>query len=431
MTRPWESTPLPDQDQNGKTPSSEQVEQELPRHARRVTVIGYEHATPWDPDQPGHRVYGRDVQSHDPYRAHDRRYDILQFPTDRELDAYDGPVRILAVVDRYPPAENAGAEWMLHHLLRDSVRRGHEAIVCTAATESYFIEGVSVMPRVLMNQLAAEAHVVVGHLMWTRDAVETAGTHRRPLIYLVHNDQQLRHWRLTPNNITATLWNSEWIALACGRTWGGPSSIVRPPVLIDDYALARDPWDAPFVTLVNPNPEKGSGVFYALADGPPARRYLTVEGAWGDQQLPGKDHQNVEWQPQTGHMVEDVYTRTRVLLVPSRYESWGRVAIEAMCSGIPVIAHPTPGLQEALGSAGIFRDRDDIDGWRQALALLDDRDFYRAQSLRCAEHAAALTMQSHADFDVWDKVVRDCAALRIDYAAASEAPGPVKTHAVA
>ncbi|MFE4971343.1 glycosyltransferase [Kitasatospora sp. NPDC056651] len=56
-----------------------------------------------------------------------------------------------------------------------------------------------------------------------------------------------------------------------------------------------------------------------------------------------------------GHaMRERVYARSRVVLMPSSHESWGRVGVEAFASGIPVIAHPTPGLAECLGHAGIY-----------------------------------------------------------------------------
>ncbi|WP_262928542.1 glycosyltransferase family 4 protein [Streptomyces sp. CBMA152] len=51
-------------------------------------------------------------------------------------------------------------------------------------------------------------------------------------------------------------------------------------------------------------------------------------------------------------MREHVYSRSRVILMPSLYESWGRVAVEAFASGIPVIAHTTPGLVESMGEAG-------------------------------------------------------------------------------
>jgi glycosyltransferase involved in cell wall biosynthesis len=48
-----------------------------------------------------------------------------------------------------------------------------------------------------------------------------------------------------------------------------------------------------------------------------------------------------------------------VLVVPSRYESFGLVATEAMLAGVPVIASRIGGLVEAVGDAGILVEPDD------------------------------------------------------------------------
>ncbi|MBQ1163612.1 glycosyltransferase, partial [Streptomyces sp. A73] len=77
-------------------------------------------------------------------------------------------------------------------------------------------------------------------------------------------------------------------------------------------------------------------------------------------------------------MAERVYGRTRVLLMPRSYESWGRAGCEALASGIPVEAHPTPGLCESLGEAGVYVDRNDLDGYEAVLRkLLEDPAEYR------------------------------------------------------
>lgn len=381
------------------------------RHARRVYVGA---------PAPERRVYGRGVRSHDPYRAH-RPYDVPQLTEDLDAAPLADTASIIAVVDRYPPVSGhmAGGETMLRHMLRDSVRRGHRVTVTSATRDHYEFEGVDVVPWAVGRDMVADHDVVVGHLMWTRQAVEAAAAARRPLLYLVHNDRQMGHWRLMGDNITAAVMNSLWLSEAYETRWHGPSVVVRPPTSIDDYALARDPWRAQYVTLVNPNPEKGADVFYALADRPPARRYLAVEGAYGDQRKPGTRYPSVTWIRQTPQMRDHVYARTRVLVMPSAYESYGCVAAEAMCSGIPVVAAPTPGLREVLGDAGIFVPRDDIDGWQRALSDLDDRDHYREVSARCYDRAAELTHQSSADLDQWDRLVRAAAALVQDTTAAA------------
>lgn len=383
-----------------------------------------------EPPAPRRPVYRQGVRSHDPYRHH-QRYDVPQingrYGTD-DVALADGPIRVVAIVDRYPPLQNAGAEWMLHHLLRDTRRRGHEAIVCTATPQPYRLEGVQVVPHRQAAEYAATADVLIGHLMWTREVVEAAAKYQRPLLYLVHNDAQLHHWKLTTDNITLCVWNSRWISGASGARWThggtGQGVLVRPPVLIDDYAMVRDPWTAPYVTLVNPNIEKGSSVFYELARRPPGRRYLAVEGAYGNQVLPGRDTPNVDWQPQTGDMVRDVYARTRVLVVPSKFESWGRVAVEAMSSGIPVVAAPTEGLLESCGHAAIYVDWLDIDGWQDALDSLDDPDIYAERSMASYQRASELTVQSFGDIDIWDHALRACAAANPARPQPSPAPSP-------
>ena len=70
--------------------------------------------------------------------------------------------------------------------------------------------------------------------------------------------------------------------------------------------------------------------------------------------------------------------------MPSSYESWGRVATEAILNGIPVIAHPTEGLMENLGESGIFIDRDNTDAWvTEIKKLLKNSVYYKKQSDKC------------------------------------------------
>lgn len=364
--------------------------------------------------------------SADPFRAKPT-YRVPQLTAPWQETPLEGaPVHVLALVHGYVPAHGSGAEHMLHALLRDGVRRGHQAtVVCANAGASgpYEVDGVQVVGRSGLAGALATADVMVGHLAWTSEAVITAAAHDLPLIYICHNDNQLRYWRsyLKPPSATVTVWNSQWVAdkltgragaPAFNGAWPGPGAVIRPPCLLEDYQIDGPPMANGFVTLVNVQRPKGSTVFYALAERPPARRWLAVEGAYGTQQYPDPArHPGVAWQPQTGDMRGDVYSRTRVLLVPSEYESWGRCAVEAMCAGIPVVAHPTDGLVEALGDAAIFvRLEAGLDAWAAALAILDDPREYDRWSTRARRRAAELDAQSHADLDNWDRVVRASAA---------------------
>jgi glycosyltransferase involved in cell wall biosynthesis len=62
-----------------------------------------------------------------------------------------------------------------------------------------------------------------------------------------------------------------------------------------------------------------------------------------------------------------------------------------MLNGIPVIANPTEGLKENLGSAGIFMDRKDTAGIAKELTkLMTDEKYYNQWSKKGLKRAKEL-----------------------------------------
>jgi glycosyltransferase involved in cell wall biosynthesis len=212
----------------------------------------------------------------------------------------------------------------------------------------------------------------------------------------LHNDKQLAFHRVRPGEATFVVFNSRWIEAIV--PWSGPTAVVRPRVDPERCVARKGKHDS--VTLVNLTEPKGAPTFYALAQRSPRRKFLGVKGAYGEQIVPRRLSGNMTVIGQTPR-IADVLGATRVLLMPSSYESYGRIAVEALANGIPVVAHPTPGLKEALGDAAVFVDRDDVVGWLDALAMLDNKDNYRAHA-RCAlARFATLGELAVADQRVW------------------------------
>lgn len=294
-------------------------------------------------------------------------------------------MRVLAMVHLWPPRHCAGAELMLESMLRPLAERGHSIDVLlsrsTPDAGPYQRNGIIVHPRVDRDdpwRLMPTADVVVTHLENTARAMVLGAKLGKPVIQVIHNTHPTTKTFLTRSTALA-VFNSQWMADDFG--FDGPQVIIRPPVFPDEYRTT--PGDA--VTLVNLNEDKGAHVFYALAERLPDAPFLGVVGAYGKQII--RDLSNVTIL-EHGQEMRAVYSRTRLLLMPSLYESWGRVGVEAMCSGIPVIAHPTPGLVESLGAAGTFCDRADLDGWEQAVRRLLGRPWgvaSRKASARAAE----------------------------------------------
>ena len=320
---------------------------------------------------------------------------------------------------QWVPAHNAGAEVMLHGMLAALAGRDHQVDVCLSRQHdvSYWLDGVHVRPGHDPRTLLADADVIVAHLENTPAASLLGRWNHIPVVHVLHNTMQItKDWAVSGSPALLVA-NSEWMLADFAAALGDamPNAIVcRPPV--NARAYATTPGDR--VTLVNlrrmeQSPGgmvmgKGSEVFWALAERMPDVGFLGVTGSYGGQDV--RSLPNVEILDHVPHhdMRDRVYARTRVLLMPSNYESWGRTAVEAYASGIPVVAHPTPGLVEACGDAGIFCDREDLDAWETALRRLAWPDIYACSSAAALARSAQLDPAE--DLNRWCDAVEALAA---------------------
>lgn len=73
------------------------------------------------------------------------------------------------------------------------------------------------------------------------------------------------------------------------------------------------------------------------------------------------------------------YERARLLLMPSYYESFGLVALEAMAHGLPIVGYASGALPEVVERAGLLVSSGDVEALAQALAhgLTDDQLWQR------------------------------------------------------
>jgi glycosyltransferase involved in cell wall biosynthesis len=83
-----------------------------------------------------------------------------------------------------------------------------------------------------------------------------------------------------------------------------------------------------------------------------------------------------------GHIKEEdlpyIYNLAEIFLFPSFYEGFGLPPLEAMQSGIPVLASNISSLPEIIGDGGIMHSPNDYEGFvKDIINLLDDKDFYQ------------------------------------------------------
>ena len=94
--------------------------------------------------------------------------------------------------------------------------------------------------------------------------------------------------------------------------------------------------------------------------------------------------------PQPQDVLPDYYAAADLCLMPSRYESFGMVALEAMASGVPVIASRAGGLAVTVqdGATGRLVPEGDVAALARAVAgLLADEPGRRALGVRAVEWA--------------------------------------------
>lgn len=258
-------------------------------------------------------------------------------------------MRILAVLAREYPGitPSGGAGTMMRDLLESLDERGWDTGVSLATGES-------------IGDLR-DPDVIVTHLGGTPRARSLAAELGVPLVHLVHNTSEATVGFLAQQP-DLVIFNSVWVRSyhltrkkankRNPQIWD--NIVVRPPALDYPYPLAK-PGGA--VTLVNLTANKGTDIFYCLAENFPDQKFIGVEGGYEQGKQLYKYLPNVTFREWTED-INSVYRDTSVLIVPSIYESYSRCAVEAMSRGIPVIGSSTPGLAECLGGIGTYPRKD-------------------------------------------------------------------------
>ena len=130
------------------------------------------------------------------------------------------------------------------------------------------------------------------------------------------------------------------------------------------------------------HPLKGIDVLFDAMAGLPADFRLTVVGAGPEEGALRKRctslglDDRVEWrEPVLRSRMPEVLNEMDVLVLPSRTgqywkEQFGRVLVEAMACGVPVIGSSSGAIPAVIGEAGLVVPEGDIQGFRNALLKL-------------------------------------------------------------
>jgi len=168
-----------------------------------------------------------------------------------------------------------------------------------------------------------------------------------------------------------------------------------------------------FVTMINPEPAKGGLFFLNLVEQArvlaPGVRFRAVQSRcgredWARQGMTASILDQVDWVDHTQDMGR-VFEQAALLLVPSLwFEAAGRVAAEALLSGVPVLAMRSGGLEQQVNGGGFMfdlppalqadhlaaPDKEDLHQWLHFIRVLMSDDAVYTQAVRLALKASAL-----------------------------------------
>lgn len=288
-------------------------------------------------------------------------------------------MRILLYAHTYiGTGHNAGAETTLHDIAIACKRAGHKVMALASrpfkdGSGSFVIDGVPV--QAYGSKQDPDLHfprfdVVLTQFECAQRAHYIGDKYGIPTVQLVHNNTDYAT-KLALRYNDYLIYNSKHVRDSIQPQFAEERAkghvVLHPIVNPGSYAVESS---REYITLVNlsdgdePFYNKGYQTFYELATRFPQEKFLGVKGAYGNQVV--KYLPNVTFAEHTNNILS-VYRKTKLVLMPSEIESYGRVALEAACSAIPSVTSRTDGLLE-LGIAHRTADFNDFPGFEKALS---------------------------------------------------------------
>jgi glycosyltransferase involved in cell wall biosynthesis len=304
----------------------------------------------------------------------------------------------------YVPNIVSGAEITCHETNKQLLKDGFEI---TVIVQNYVIDqldGVKIIPAKgkyydetsKAQEALQRASVICVQNIYYDIGLDIAKKYRKPACFFIHATSRGKEFfgyaGAWPIYIVYNSWSMKADISANYKSY-----IVKPYVDITRFkplvAAAGSP-QRTYVSLINLCKDKGGDFLIELAKAMPDVHFLGVEGGYG-KQIKDESQRNITYMSKTDK-IEEVYAKSRIVIMPSLLETWGRVAVEAMAAGIPVIINDIEGMREACGEGALVANIKDVGEWiRLIRRLIKDRMFYSTQIAKTQQRT--LELQNNSD----------------------------------
>jgi glycosyltransferase involved in cell wall biosynthesis len=325
---------------------------------------------------------------------------------------------VVALSHGYPPLWNMGGEVSLH---RSMTAVKGERVVLTNTQAEYYIDGIRVTqintpdvlnikadPSPIAKQLKdLNARVVIAQNELSLPAVLAAQEAGAISIVSVHTPPKYgKGIRAGVCYADYAVYNTETSA----RQWGEPGAIVvHPPIspLPEKTAPTGDAY-----TVLSSLLNKGVEVVLELARLYPNKRFIIVRSpaepthGLSDIEERASLLPNVELHPRVHpNDVHKYFEQTRILLVPSRYETYGMSAIEAAGYGIPTVHVDTPHVREGIGDAAVLVKPLSVQETARGIAIIESN--YETYSERARARAEWIQDRQVIELDKFSEFIKN------------------------
>ena len=293
----------------------------------------------------------------------------------------DSPKTIVLMSDSFLPTTFAGSEISAYETIKYLRARGHTIIIFVNNWKVNEYDGFEIYKYNIVDpfckQTIENADIVFFQMQDKIENLEIIRNRNKPVYLFIHmvNSYPWILQQKVPFPVFV-VYNSNMTQDTLQTLH--PNMRMIPYVDTDKFKALRDHTiNNDIVCLINCNQNKGGDMLKNLAERMPDVQFMGVKGGYSSQVTDSNTPNLIYIENQND--ITPVFKKIGILIMPSKNETWGRTAVEAMASGVPVIHSESPGLVECVGGAGIMCQHDDEEAWENAIRRLIGDRAYREQ----------------------------------------------------
>ena len=315
-------------------------------------------------------------------------------------------MRFMWVCKHYRP-RMAGSEIYAEAVAKLLVAQGHSVCVVTSTPSAevdhgriFDEQGVRVIRRVgnptepVLRRLVGEFEpdILITNYEWANQVIGFGTKQGLPVVVVVHSASSWHQSVAPVNRSKVALWCFNSLDTFNQAAANVHHCTLYPPIEPSRVAVSTNRATGERkqgIGIINPIKDKGSDIFYGLAERMPRRMFYALQGGYGFQDR-RMSMPNVVWFERGDP--RRLFSEIDILLMPSITESFGMAAVEAQLNGIAVVASDLPSMRESLGDGALFAESGYLEGFHDAVLDLDDERTHRMIAARGRTNARELVV---------------------------------------